>query len=154
MSQLYRTLLCCVTAIMWQFNSKSPWRPSKTETEDHGNVCRESDIRNRELTRKQEIVFAGAQCSTDEIIVIFSMNRQPQRYTWSQYEAIGREATAAVVKARWNCQELQQLAQKFHRREINLKDTETRLMALESTARLKRARRSTWIDDLEKSVFD
>lgn len=139
---------------MWQFNSKSPWRPSKTETEDHGNVCRESDIRNRELTRKQEIVFVGAECTSDEIIVTFSMNRKPRRCPWSQYEAIGTEATAAVVKARWNCQELQQLAQKFHKGEIDLKYTEACLVALKSTARLKRARKSTWIDDPEKSVFD
>lgn len=96
----------------------------------------------------------GAKCDSDEIIVDFWQNKRPQTRTWSQYEAIGGEAMVAVVEARWDCQKLQQLAQGFQKREIDRNDTEARLTEMLSNASSKCARRSTWVDDPEKSVFD
>ncbi|PYI11729.1 hypothetical protein BO78DRAFT_303046 [Aspergillus sclerotiicarbonarius CBS 121057] len=47
----------------------------------------------------QFIIFANAERGVDDLVVMFCRNRFYDRCPWSEYNLIGLEAMAAVVKA-------------------------------------------------------
>jgi hypothetical protein len=61
----------------------------------------------------------GAECGIEQVMVHFWRNKWPETCFWEDYEAIGAEAMAAVVKAQWPCQKLQKLAHIFQEKGIS-----------------------------------
>lgn len=50
----------------------------------------------------------------DDLVVTFRHNLVLSLCPWKEYRLIGLEATAAVVKAGWNCSELDRMATSLH----------------------------------------
>ncbi|KAI9923414.1 hypothetical protein ASPWEDRAFT_46923 [Aspergillus wentii DTO 134E9] len=101
--------------------------------------------------QKAEImIFANAERSPDDLVVTYFDNGYQNRLNWNEYKSIGPIATAAVVRAGWNCAKLEQIAQSVRDRRF----CEDELDRLREQARAERRRISTRGLSEPVSVFD
>lgn len=112
------------------------------ETRQNEEVFFKQYVDVHKLKFGQSIIFGNVQCGPDQFYVEFFLNGFHEVWSWGEFVAIGTEATSAVVKAKWRCGELQELAQSFQKGKITISKAEEDLNTMRRDAKLARARES------------
>ncbi|KAB8213158.1 hypothetical protein BDV33DRAFT_185330 [Aspergillus novoparasiticus] len=84
-----------------------------------------------DIQKKQVIIFANAERGPNDLVVEFLHDGRHDRLTWTEFKSIGPPAMTAVVRARWSCLALDEIAEsiragRFEEKELDKLRNEAR----------------------------
>lgn len=104
-------------------------------------VCSIQQVEVNKLKCGQCIIFDDVQCDSKNLYVDFHLDGSRVVQLWDEFRE-EREAMVAVTKARWNCRDLQGLAESLRDEKIEKSYAEELLNEMRLNARTARDRAS------------